>query len=135
MNESIFKSIEDFNKDIIGIDRKPGPLPKDELEWLNGAVGEEMGELAQAHENGDFVGQIDAVIDAMYFLGGALTRMGIDHAVSEEIFTAIHCANMLKHKGKKDRDIQHENDAVKPITWVDPESRIIDILESNYGKV
>lgn len=134
MVESIFQSIEDFNKEIIGIDREPGPLPKDELDWLNGTIGEEMGELAEAHENGDFVGQIDAIMDAMYFLGGALVRMGVKHVASEEIFTAIHCANMLKAKGKKERSITHENDAVKPINWVSPEERITEILESHYGK-
>ena len=124
----MFKKVEDFNKNIIGIDRKVGPMPEDEQSWFVGAIEEEVDEFRDACINQDFPSQIDAVIDIIYFACGAMTRMGVNHTMSEDMFNAVHECNMRKIKGVKDRVVKNNNDAIKPEDWVSPEIRIIDIL-------
>lgn len=131
----MFESVEKFNKEIIGIDREPGPMPEDEVGFWVGTIKEELEEFEDAYRAGDFPDQIDSVIDLLYFGVGALVRMGLPSAVSREIFNAVHEANMTKQKGqKKERDVQHQNDAVKPEGWQSPEFRIMQILDYHFGR-
>jgi predicted HAD superfamily Cof-like phosphohydrolase len=131
---SIFKKVEYFNKNIIGIDRMgPQELDKKELDWLVGALTEEIEELKTAHRRHDFVDQIDAIIDLIYFAAGALTRMGIDSETSEKIFDAVHGCNMRKIKGTKLRVVKSELDAIKPAEWQSPEIAIMKILKNCRG--
>ena len=127
----MFREVEHFNKEIIGIDRVISPIEDDEeFNWMIGVVLEELDEFKTAHKNHDFVNAIDAVVDLLYFVSGFMTRMGIPAEVSEKIFQAVHNANMEKKKGKKDtRLFTHDNDAVKPEGWESPEAAIIRILE------
>ena len=132
---SIFKQVEKFNQDVIGIkSRSIGELDPKEHEWLVGALGEEITELEVAYSGHDFVGQIDAVIDLIYFAAGALTRFGLPSDVSEHIFNVVHQCNLQKIKGRKqERDVQSNLDAVKPEDWSDPSAAIMDILTNLRG--
>lgn len=119
-----------FNKQIIGIDRKPGTIEDEkEFNWMIGVAQEELKELKDAHEEGDFIKELDAVTDLVYFVAGFFTRYGIDPSTAEKIFFAVHDCNMEKKKGMKNRLIKHSNDAVKPEGWVGPEERIMEILD------
>jgi predicted HAD superfamily Cof-like phosphohydrolase len=127
---SIFKKVEKFNSDIIGINRNVATeLSPEEHKWLVGALKEEISEYDVAFNQHDFVGQIDAIIDLIYFAAGALTRMGLSAEISNHIFNVVHQCNMQKVKGRKqERDISSDLDAVKPEDWSDPSSAIMDIL-------
>ena len=131
----MFKEVQQFNKEVIGIDRQPGIIEdQKEVDWLIGSLLEEIQEYKDAQQNGDFVGCLDAICDLIYFAAGAMTRMGIDASVSSEIFKSIHGCNMHKAKGKKkERIFAHDLDATKPEGWVGPEDKICDILDNNYG--
>ena len=131
----MFEQVEQFNKEIIGIDREPGPMPEDEVDFWIGTIQEELEEFEDAYRASDFPNQIDAVIDLLYFGVGALTRMGIPAHVSREIFNVVHSANMTKKKGQKqEREVVHQNDAVKPIDWESPEQKIMQILDYHFAK-
>lgn len=126
----MFDKVEDFNKRVIGIDRNCGPISDEsEFEWCIGTLQEEIKEWREARKNKDFIGEIDSVIDIIYFSCGFLTRMGISHDKCAKMFSAVHDANMAKKLGTKDREITHSLDAIKPVGWCSPEISISKILE------
>jgi predicted HAD superfamily Cof-like phosphohydrolase len=135
--QDIFDAIEDFNVNIIGINRiLPSPIEDEsEFGFFVGCLKEEIEELEEAHGQ-DFIAEIDAVIDLIYFAVGGLCRMGIPARIQRDIFTAVHSANMQKAAGKKEaREKAHSLDAVKPEGWESPEQRIIEIIEAYNCKM
>ena len=118
----VFRQTEEFNKKIIGINRFPGTVEDDkEFDWLVGVILEELQEFQDAHRQGDFVAELDSIMDLIYFASGALTRMGINAQVSMDIFLAVHECNMKKAKGKNAARIAtHDLDAVKSDEWKGP---------------
>ena len=129
---SIFELTEKFNKEIIGINRQLGTIEDDkEFHWMIGTILEELEEFNDAHEKGDFIAEIDSVLDLLYFASGFLTRMGVSSELSEKLFRVVHECNMNKSRGKKERETMHELDAIKPKGWVSPEERIMEILDEN----
>lgn len=127
---NVFAKAEEFNKSIININRSQfKEIEDEEFKWLIGVLKEEIQELQDAFNEHDFVQQVDAVIDLIYFAAGALTRMGISEEKSNQIFDVVHQCNMQKTGGrKKERDIQNDLDAVKPSDWTDPSQAIVEIL-------
>jgi predicted HAD superfamily Cof-like phosphohydrolase len=123
----MFRLVEEFNKEIVGIDRtEVQSLSPVEFKWLLCTFKEEIKELTDAT---DIVGQVDAIIDLIYFAAGGLTRMGISCAQAQSIFQAVHNCNMQKARGKKEgRAVEFDLDASKPIGWVPPEAQIKSIL-------
>jgi len=127
----MYELTDKFNKEVIGINRKMGTIEDStEFDWCLGVVQEELGEFLQAHKEGDFIKELDAVTDLLYFVSGFMTRMGVPPELSKQIFQAVHDCNMKKKKGKKKREVQHENDAIKPEGWIPPEMRIVELLNS-----
>ena len=126
----MFEIVEKFNKEIVGIDRKgPITLEDKEFDWLICAFEEEIIELKEAKAKDDLIGQVDAIMDLIYFACGGITRMGIDHKMAKNVFEAIHEANMQKARGKKEgRAVEFELDASKPDGWLPPEERIKQIM-------
>lgn len=133
----MFNKVAAFNKNIIGIDRTPGSVEDtSEFDWMIGVVLEELQELKDAHEQGDFVKELDAVTDLLFFATGFYSRMGIKPDVAREIFDAVSACNMNKIKGRKiERVNQHENDAIKPKGWTGPEEQIMIILDRERSLV
>jgi predicted HAD superfamily Cof-like phosphohydrolase len=130
---SVFKMVEEMNREIVKVPvREIGPIQdSEEVGYLIGCLREEIDEFEEAIDQ-DFIGQVDALIDLIYFAAGGLTRMGIPNDISKKIFTAVHDANMTKKNGvKEQRTIPHTLDAVKPEGWIGPEERIIRILEAH----
>jgi len=126
----MFKEVEEFNKTIIGIDR---PLryriDSTEIDFFKGLLQEEIKEFSDAWTEEDFVGQVDALIDLIYFAAGGLVRLGVPSDKSEAIFAVVHSKNMSKKKGVKDRETTGDTDAIKPEGWVAPEALISEILQ------
>lgn len=124
----IFELVEQFNKEIIGIDRpRIQRMDTAEEEWLSKALTEEIEEFKAASS---IVHQVDALLDLIYFAAGGLTRLGFPAEASMVMFQAVHKANMAKKKGIKETR-GHELDAVKPEGWVAPEGSIADIIKKN----
>ena len=125
--------VEEMNREIVQVPiREIGPIQdNEEVGYLIGCLREEIDEFEEAIDQ-DFIGQVDALIDLIYFAAGGLTRMGIPSKLSKKIFAAVHDANMTKKNGiKAERSISHELDAVKPEGWIGPEERIIKLIESH----
>ena len=125
---NVFIHITEFNREIIGIEQRPhGLLNQDEVEFTSKALDEERVEFIQAHQSGDFIGAIDALLDSIYFAVGGLYKMGLTPDQMAACMAAVHEANMTKKKGVTKRG--HENDAAKPEGWISPEERIGKILD------
>lgn len=123
-----FKLVETFNKEVVEVpERTLGhKLVLAEAKWLVDTFQEESIEFVEAWDTNDTTGQVDALIDLIYFAMGGLTRLGLDSEQSNQIFQIVHDANMAKKRGNKGRG--SDMDAVKPESWESPEAKIADIL-------
>jgi len=126
-----FLDVMNFNRTILGLDRrKPGPQTKDEFNLSMHQLKEEIEEIEEAFERGDFIGILDGLIDLEYFLHGIFYKNGINESVHAELHDAVHQANLLKKTGvKPGREGYEAVDAIKPDSWTDPEIKFARILE------
>jgi predicted HAD superfamily Cof-like phosphohydrolase len=124
-------SVFDFNRNVLGIDRRTlGPMPVQEARHLNDACIEEISEFTTAYHDQDFIGQVDALVDLVYFAIGGLYKMGLTEETAHEIFHLIHSKNVLKKLGKvAHRGHDGVPDAIKPEGWTGPERAIGEILD------
>lgn len=128
--DQLIDSVYAFNEQIIGMetDLPLQPLSKDLRIWFASAIQEELAEYEMAWLNQDFIGQVDAIIDMMYFAIGRLQQMGLTREQARDCFMAIHFANMTKKRGAQAKRGNLEADAVKPPEWIPPEERLRKIL-------
>tara|TARA_R110000744_G_scaffold21338_5_gene55367 strand:+ start:1309 stop:1728 length:420 start_codon:yes stop_codon:yes gene_type:complete len=134
----MIKDIYEFNTEILEVKRKgPKLLEEVEINWLIGALREEIQELIDANEIKDLVGCVDGVLDLAYFAVGACVRMGLTKNQIEDCFQVIHTANMAKRKGIKESRPQDGSiaDAVKPIEWEPPELAMAKIIFKNTKQI
>lgn len=127
-----FLDVVNFNRVVLGIDpRKPGPQPKNEFKLSMKQLREEIEEIEEAYEKGDFIGILDGLIDLEYFLHGVFYKNGINESTHAELHDAVHQANLLKKIGTKEgrEGFGNAADAIKPDSWVDPELKFARILE------
>lgn len=129
-----FKNVIEFNNQVIGL-TCVDYLSKNRLEWFKGVINEELGEFEVANNNyieakgshDDYMAQCcraemaDALIDLIYFAYGRLYEIGIFPEAFEQMWSAVHQANMKKKKGNKGRG--SDLDAVKPEGWEAPEKK------------
>lgn len=80
------------------------------LSWMQ----EELEELNEAFQEGNYGEQIDALCDLLYFAYGCAIEMGVD---LEPFFDVVHRSNMLKEGGPTRAD----GKIVKPDGWVEPD--------------
>lgn len=127
-----FYQIQQFNQEVLGINpRQLGEQDKGEFDLSVKQLKEEVREFEEARASGDFIKQIDALIDLQYFTIGVLYKLGINADQYEQICTAVHGCNMMKKVGvKKERGDHGAADAIKPDSWKDPEQKIIGILHN-----
>lgn len=137
MSELINK-VFDFNEQVIGIaptGLQINVLSEAQFEWTMKAFEEEIREFSDARSalvdsNVAFedvvVGMVDACLDEIYFQLGTLKKMGLTRTQTYECFMAIHNANMTKKRGKTARG--SEEDATKPVEFVDPKVAIRKII-------
>lgn len=127
-----FLSVVDFNANILGISRRsPSLQDREEFKLSLHQLREEIDEIEESYNNGDFIGVLDGLIDLEYFLLGVFYKNGISESTHAELFDVIHKANMLKKMGtKKGREGYDAADAYKPDSWTDPELKIARILDT-----
>jgi predicted HAD superfamily Cof-like phosphohydrolase len=126
----IINSIYDFNEQIIQTpsDLPLQPLSKELKGWFEAAILEELNEFNQAWHGDDLTGQVDAIIDMIYFAVGRLQQMGLTREQALTCFVAVHTANMTKQRGVQPKRGNVQADAIKPVDWVSPENGIQMIL-------
>jgi len=88
-------------------------LEKERFEFALTALREEVEEFEDAS---DYLGQVDALVDIVYFAVGRLLEMGVPFGPA---WDEVHRANMGKRRGGKGRDT--EVDAAKPDGWTPPD--------------
>lgn len=78
----------------------------------------------------DLIGQVDAMLDLLYFANGTLVEMGVD---PEKPFEMVHAANMRKLWPDGKPRWNAEGKVMKPEGWVGPEEELkahIERMES-----
>lgn len=88
-------------------------------------ITEEVAELATATARQDIPAIADALIDIVYFVKGTSVALGLPW---EEMWDAVHEANMSKVAGKSKRGLA--DDASKPVDWQAPD---LATLILHYG--
>ena len=118
MSNNFFADVADFQRQVLGntqpavtisIDKTPGYATT-----MKG-LQEELDELTAAVIENDIGGQVDALIDVIYFALGGLFQMGAPMAAC---WDAVHTKNMAKVMGTTHRGTV--NDAAKPADWTPP---------------
>jgi len=122
-------AVVQFNRDILGIaQRSPASLTTTEMTHGLKCLQEEVDEFSTAHAHGDYIGQIDALVDLIYFTTGLAYKLGLTPEQIHECQMAVHHANMTKKKGIVAKRDTGAPDAVKPEGWVPPEALIAKIV-------
>ena len=123
-----------FNADVLKL-----PQPE-KIQGLSDAtfsltlkqLNEEISEFELADEQASLASQADALLDLVYFALGALYKMGFTSNEIDDMFVAIHTANMTKTKGvKASRHVEGAADAVKPDDFHDPKHIIQEIIDGH----
>lgn len=117
----------EFNRHVLDIEQPSLGHQSDAEHKLSIAqLSEEIEEHIHAHNNKDFVGCIDSMVDLIYFAYGVLYKLGLDQEDIATIFAIVHTANMNKKRGvKESRAIEGtDRDAIKPVNWIAPEESI-----------
>jgi predicted HAD superfamily Cof-like phosphohydrolase len=80
---------------------------------------EEVKELYEAMESGDFVEQVDALVDIDYVLKGIAVAMGIHPGTWAALWDSVHQSNMKKVRLKKNYNA--DKPVTKPKGWKAPD--------------
>lgn len=122
---NLYKDVYKFNKQVIGmqIPKFGSFLSEKQSNWFQGVIKEEMSEFKEAEKNKNVVGQLDAILDAVYFLIGRAVELGFTEEQLYFHWNNIQKANMSKKKGNKGRG--SNLDAIKPKGWKGPEEKFI----------
>jgi predicted HAD superfamily Cof-like phosphohydrolase len=103
---------------------KPTLMNLDRAEKRYSWMKEEIDEFIEATKNNDLYEQVDAMIDNIYFALGTLVELGVE---PEPIFKIVQEANMSKlWEDGKPRFRAEDGKVIKPPTWVDPHSKIVE---------
>lgn len=123
---SMFEDVAEFHEQILKQFESP-PHMLDDDTMLNRLffLAEEIGELHEAADSKDIVGAADALADLVYVALGTAYLMGLPF---NDIWTAVHRANMAKQPGVTKRGMA--NDAIKPEGWVGPEAQILEAINN-----
>ncbi len=120
--------VVEFNQRVLGIAKRHliGWQRPNDFRLSLAQLREEIDEVQEAYEKGDFVGLIDGLIDIDYFLKGVVYKHGLTIEQYHELFVLVHEANMEKKLGVKEnrQGFGDAADAIKPQGWVAPEERI-----------
>lgn len=135
--KSMAQQVAEFNTQILDI--QPGLI----ITGLTEAnfilsikqLNEEISEFEQADEANDLPGQVDAMLDLVYFALGILYKMGLSPLEINTLFTAVHEANMTKAIGKKKgREVEGATDAIKPVDFKDPKNIIEGVINGRNNR-
>lgn len=99
----------------------PRLLPPDMAKLRVDRLQEELDEYREAVEAGDLVKALDALVDLLYILLGAVHLHGFTK-IFGRAWVRVHAANMKKERAKRVEDSKHGSifDIVKPEGWEPP---------------
>lgn len=115
----VFRDVSSFQRHVLGVQRPKSVVPLEQTPGAETTVAglqEEYDELTHAMNEKDVAGQIDALIDLIYFALGGLYQMGVDFSAA---WACVHTANMKKVLGETKRGTVC--DAAKPEDWTPPD--------------
>lgn len=99
------------------VKRRPSVVDKESLLARADFIQEELDEFRQAVEAGDYLEQIDALIDIAVVTKGTAVMMGIRWKYH---WDEVHRANMMKQVGTNAKRPDMPFDLIKPEGWVGP---------------
>ena len=122
--KTLLQDVQKFHEKF-GEPEPPGKvhaLDLERSEFVIVTLKEEIQEFTEALYNEDVHGQVDALMDLIYFAAGGLYHMGVLPAQGAQIWRRIHIANMLKTRALKPEDSKRGStlDVVKPEGWTPP---------------
>src|SRR5574343_963584 len=129
--KSIVDRIVQFNQTILQVPQKQAVSGLSDAEYKLALkqLNEEISEFELADEESNLVGQIDALADLVYFAIGIMYKIGLAPEEIEQVFSAVHAANMTKKIGvKSSRIVEGAVDAIKPDGFHDPKCTIQEII-------
>lgn len=138
--KNIFRMVKEFNDKIIKLESNTS-LSLDRFLWFKRVANEEITELLAAINNytNTFYNQrlarvdmLDALVDLIYFVIGRVQELGFTEDEFYAHFKYVHEANMQKQKGNKGRG--SDIDAIKPQSWIGPETRMLKYMSRKEGK-
>lgn len=112
MHEKFWKNVE----------LKPSVVNKKALLARANFMQEELDEFRMAVENGDFLEQIDALIDITVVAKGTAVMMGLRW---KRHWDEVYRANMEKEPGKNKKRPGMAFDLIKPAGWYGPDHRLV----------
>ncbi len=84
-------------------------------------------EIKELEEATTLIGQVDAIIDLLYFCLGTLVEMGVP---PQAFFDIVHSANMGKLWGDgRPRFREEDGKVIKPEGWETPEPKMLEVLQ------
>lgn len=137
---NIFRIVKQFNDEIIKLD-SAASLSLDRFLWFKRVANEEITELLAATNNytNPFYNQrlarvdmLDALVDLIYFVIGRVQELGFTEDEFYTHFKYVHEANMQKQKGNKGRG--SDIDAIKPQSWIGPETKMLKYMSRKEDK-
>ncbi len=138
---NVFKMVKEFNDTIIKLESNTS-LSLERFLWFKRVANEEITELLAALRNYDDnpyynkpkarVDMLDALVDLIYFVLGRVQELGFTEDEFYTHFKYVHEANMQKQKGNKGRG--SDIDAIKPQTWIGPETRMLKYMSKKEAK-
>lgn len=103
---------------------KPSVSDKDYLMARAEFIQEELDELKEAIENGDYLEQIDALVDIVVVCKGSAVLMGLKW---DEHWDEVMRANNEKEPGEQAKRPGMKHDLIKPSGWCGPDHlRVLD---------
>ncbi len=129
--KSIVDMIVEFNQTVLHVPQKQAVkgLTDAEYKLALKQLNEEISEFELADEESDLVGEIDALADLVYFAIGIMYKIGLTPSEIEQVFSAVHAANMTKKIGvKSSRVVENAVDAIKQDGFQDPKHIILEII-------
>ena len=104
------------------VELKPSVNNKKALLARADFMQEELDEFRRAVTNGDFLEEIDALIDITVVAKGTAVMMGLRW---ERHWDEVYRANMEKEVGKNIKRPEMPFDLVKPSGWMGPDHRLV----------
>ena len=96
---------------------KPQALTREILMSRANFIQEELDELKESIQQGDYFETIDALVDIVVVVKGTAAMMGLRWS---KHWDEVHRANMDKERGRNPKRPDLEEDLIKPLGWCGP---------------
>jgi predicted HAD superfamily Cof-like phosphohydrolase len=92
-------------------------------------IQEELNEFRSSVENGDYLEQIDALVDMVVVAKGTAVMMGLRWKWH---WDEVHRANLMKEIGKNEKRPDMPFDLIKPEGWIGPNH--LSVFDARYDR-